>query len=323
MKKVLKFLGYALLAVLALIIGFVIFIQVRGVPHYDVNMPADLIDMKVDVTPERVERGAKIASMTCVQCHLGNDGKLSGKQIADVPKEFGWVHSANITSHPEAGIGKRTDGQLYYMLRTSIRWDGSYVPPYMPTFPRMADEDLKSIIAWLRSGNPMTQPSDIIAPNPRPSFLAKVLTLFAFKPFPYQTKPIVAPDSTDVIAFGKYVANDLYDCYGCHSADFKTYDPLVPEHTVGFYGGGNPLLNLEGETVRSANLTLDPTGIARYTKDEFIQIVRWGKRPDGTMVRYPMTPHTALTDYEAGAIYEYLKTVPHIQNVVQNSLNAQ
>src|SRR3712207_9407227 len=51
---------------------------------------------------------------------------------------------------PEKGIGRWTDGQLLHLLRTGIRPDGSMVG-IMLTYPLMADEDLYSLIAWLRS----------------------------------------------------------------------------------------------------------------------------------------------------------------------------
>jgi hypothetical protein len=254
--------------------------------------------------------------MTCVQCHRGKEGKLTGNILADAPKEFGFIHSANITQHPERGIGSWTDGELLYLLRTSVKRDGSYAPPYMPAFPRASDEDLYSIIAWLRSDDPLVQASDAIAPDPRPSFLSKALSNFVFKPFPLPSAKIPQPDTTNTVAWGKYLADDIYACYGCHSADFKSNDEVVPSKSVGFYGGGNPLLNLDGEVIPSSNITMHATGIAHYTKDQFIQTVRWGKKPDGTAVRYPMVPHTALTDHEVGAIYEYLKTVPPIDHKV-------
>jgi mono/diheme cytochrome c family protein len=316
MKTLLKILGVIVLVAVLAIGAVAAYIQIKGIPNYNANMPAGLADLKVEVTPERVAHGAKIAAMTCVQCHLSTGGKLTGNVLADVPKEFGWIHSANITQHPVNGIGSWKDGELLYMFRTSIRPDGSYVPPYMPAFPRVADEDLYSIIAWLRSSDPMLQATDVVAPNPKPSFLAKALSNFVFKPFEYPDEPIIRPDSTNELAFGKYLANGLYGCYGCHSADFKTMNELTPEKSVGFYGGGNPLLNLQGEVVPSSNITMHETGIGYYTKEEFIQAVRWGKKPDGTLVRYPMIPHTTMTDYEVGAIYEYLKTVPPIDHVV-------
>jgi len=310
MKTLLKILGIIVLTLIIMVIGVALFINFRGIPSYKIEMPAGLADLNVEITPERVARGARIASLTCVQCHRGADNKLSGNVLRDAPKQFGWIHSANITQHPTRGIGRYTDGQLMFLLRTSIKRDGKYAPPYMPGRSRVADEDLYSIIAWLRSDDPLVQPSDSIAPKPKPSFLTKMLCTFVFKPVPYPEKPVLVPDSTDVVAFGKYQANSLYDCFGCHSADFKTNNEQDPEKSVGFYGGGNPLLNLDGEIVR-ANITMDKTGIAHYTKEDFIRTVKWGMKPDGTPVRYPMIPHTTMTDGEVGAIFEYLKTVPH------------
>ena len=48
------------------------------------------------------------------------------------------------------------------------------------------------------------------------------LSRVAFKPFPYPTAPIAAPDNQDPVALGRYLADGLLDCYACHSADFKT-----------------------------------------------------------------------------------------------------
>jgi hypothetical protein len=33
-------------------------------------------------------------------------------------------------------------------------------------------------------------------------------------------------------------------------------------------------------------------------------------------LRYPMVPYTQLSDYEASAIYAYLRTVPEIDNKI-------
>lgn len=318
-KRILKVLGILILLVVVAIGGTAAYVQITGIPKYKVDMPDGLANLKVEATPERVAHGTQIASITCVQCHLGEGNRLIGNHIADVPKEFGWVHSANITQHPEKGIGSWKDGEIYYLLRTSIKRDGNYAPPYMPAFPRAADEDLYSIIAWLRSDDPMLQATDKVAPDPKPSFLAKALANFVFKPFEYPKEKIVRPDSSDQVALGRYLADDLIGCFGCHSADFKTMDELVPSKSAGYYGGGNPLLNREGQVVPSANITMHETGIAQYTKEEFIQAVKWGKKPDGTSLRYPMVPHTTLTDYEVGAIYEFLKTVPPLENRVAAS----
>jgi hypothetical protein len=37
-------------------------------------------------------------------------------------------------------------------------------------------------------------------------------------------------------------------------------------------------------------------------------------------LQYPMIPYTLLTDWEASAIYEYLRTIPDIENNVERSV---
>jgi hypothetical protein len=64
------------------------------------------IELKVEVTPERVEGGRRTVQLLCASCHLDNDtGTLAGKPMPDLPAQFGWAHSANITGDPEIGIG--------------------------------------------------------------------------------------------------------------------------------------------------------------------------------------------------------------------------
>lgn len=83
----------------------------------------------------------------------------------------------------------------------------------MPKFPHISDEDLYSIIAFLRSDNPLVQPSDSNPPPIVPSFLTKFLANTAFGPLPYPDEPIVAPDPGDKVAYGKYLATAKFDCY--------------------------------------------------------------------------------------------------------------
>ena len=257
--------------------------------------------------------------MLCVECHSNKEGILTGKYLTDVPKEFGELYSRNITRDPEAGIGSWTDGELYYLLRTGVKKDGQYTPPYMVKFPLASDEDVKSIIAFLRSDNYCVRPSKEEPPAPKPSLLVKFLThvVPAFKPLPLPEKEIPLPDTNNVVEHGKYLVIGMYGCYACHSKDFKTMNVLEPEKSEGYCGGGNPLLDKEGNVIPSSNLTFDETGIAKYTEDEFIQAVKYGKKRNGGLVRYPMFPHIQLSDREVKAIFSYLKTVPKIKNEIK------
>src|SRR5262245_52955918 len=129
MKKFLKIIGILLLLVVVVIGGFASFISIRGIPKYDVKVPAI---PKVQVTPERAARGKKIASMLCRHCHFSSEtGKLTGRRLEDAPA-FGDIYSKNITQDKEVGIGSWTDAQLIYFIRTGIHpLTGQYIPPYM------------------------------------------------------------------------------------------------------------------------------------------------------------------------------------------------
>ena len=101
------------------------------------------------------------------------------------------------------------------------------------------------------------------------------------------------------------------ECYACHSADFKTMNIGEPEKSVGYMGGGNTLLDLRRQPIRSANLTPDAeTGIGRWSERDFVTALRSGFRPDRTILRYPMPLMPDLGEDEAGAIHAYLRTIP-------------
>ena len=69
----------------------------------------------------------------------------------DEIKQFGVIYSKNITKDPEHGIGKWTDGELLYLLRTGIKPDGRFLP-VMAKLQKMSDEDIQSIVAFFAFG---------------------------------------------------------------------------------------------------------------------------------------------------------------------------
>ena len=313
MKLFFQILGSLLLLVVLIAGGFLAKVQITGIPSYKTQK----VDLKVEVTPERVVRGKAIANMLCKQCHLDlATGKLTGHRLEDLPRDFGTAYSRNITNDSAHGIGSWTDGELAYLLRTGIKRNGKYAPPWMVKLPRIADEDIYSIIAFLRSDDSLVQAAPVPSRESEPSFLAKFLCHVAFKPFAYPDHEINAQDIHDKIAYGKYVVQDGIDCYACHSASFKTMDENHPEKSQGYLGGGNGMPGLDGKIVYTANITMDPTGIGSWSEDDFVKAVREGVRPDGSPLRYPMARLPELRDEEVRAIYAYLKTVPPIHNEV-------
>lgn len=319
MKKLLKIIGILLLVVAIGAAGFAAFIAIRGVPTYEVNVPQvpDVV-----ITPKRVERGAKIASMLCQNCHLNRDqNTLMGVHMVEIP-EFGIINSKNITNDPEYGIGKWTDSQLIYFIRTGIHpVTGKYSPPYMPKLVHISDEDIYSIVSYLRSDKPEVQGVKKELPPSDPSFLTKFLCFVAFKPFEYPKDPIPEPDTTNKLAWGKYLALYQLECYACHSKSFETMNMLEPEKSEGFFGGGNAIGTSDGSRISSLNLTPDEeTGIGKWSEDQFINAVRYGIVPKGPALRLPMMPFVHLTDSELKAIFAYLQTVPKISNKIDRGV---
>jgi len=310
MRKLGKALLIIVIVLVVLVGGFFLFIEIRGIPNYT---PGNL-KLKVEITPQRVARGKKIAELLCEDCHLDpKTGKLSGKFMDDAPTQFGDIWSHNITQDTTYGIGKFTDGQLAYLLRTNVGPDGHYLPVYMPGAPHMSDEDLYSIIAFLRSNEPVVQPAAVPSHEISNTFLTKFLCLVAFKPNPYPAEKIEAPAMSDSAAYGRYIVQGI-GCYECHSADFQTLDIVHPEKSVGYMGGGNQLLTHEQKKIKSANITMDPeTGIGKWTREQFIAVVRNGER-------YPMKAWSQLDSAEVKCIWAYLQTVPKINNKVDRSL---
>lgn len=313
MKKIIRISLFVLGGIAALVAGFVLFIQLRGIPKYDVTDPG--ITITGDST--MVAHGARIANNLCVECHLNRSTmQLTGAYLPDVAA-FGVIRAANITHDKEYGIGSWTDGQLLNLLRTGVKKDGQYAPPYMPKFLHMSDYDLHSIIAWLKSDDPRLLVEGVPDTACEPNFLAKFLCFVAFKPLPFPEKPILTPDTSDKVSFGKYLVQGRYECWACHSKSFETMNILEPEKTPGFLAGGNPIPDKEGKIVYSANLTPDAkTGIGNYSEEGFINCIKYGKRQDNTSNRYPMLPYTHMSDYEASSIFAYLKSLPAVTNKI-------
>ena len=313
MKKVLKVLGILIgLAVLLLAAGAA-YIHFDGIPKYEVKAP----DLKVTGDSVMVAEGKRLATMVCSKCHMAPSGLLEGKPMADLPAQFGKAWTANITRDTKYGSGRYTDGELAYLLRTGIKRDGNYAPPWMPKFPHLSDYDLHCVIAYLRSDAPELAPVAKAQPPSQPSFLTKFLAHVAFKPLPYPTGPITAPDATDKVAFGKYICTGKVECFSCHSPSFETTNDMEPEKTPGYFSGGNAMPDQEGNIVYTRNLTPDKTtGIGNWNEEQFVKALRFGQREGKPALRFPMVPFPELTNEEASAIWAYLQTIPAISHDV-------
>jgi mono/diheme cytochrome c family protein len=162
MKTLFKVLLGLVALVVIVVAGAIIYISSA---YPDVG---DAPDITVEATPERVARGEYLAMHVsmCVDCHSerdytrfaapvadgthGKGGELFGENIG-LPGNF---YAANLTP---AGIGDRTDGELYRAITAGVGRDGRALFPIMPYphFGKMAREDVYAIIAFLRTLAPI------------------------------------------------------------------------------------------------------------------------------------------------------------------------
>lgn len=320
MKKTFKVLGYVLAGIVLLLLILAAYVQIKGIPSYEVNVPEQYA---VSSDSLSIANGKRLVNLICTDCHLNNEnGLLEGKKMTDIPSLFGEVWSANL-NNPKTGIGAYSNEELAYLLRTGIKKDGQYTPPWMVKLPNLADADLQDMLAFLRSDDPMLAASDKVQPACEPSFLVKALSQVVFKPFPYPEQEVPLPDPNDRLAKGAYLADAVVGCFSCHSADFTTNDDYTPTQSAGYYGGGTAMTDAADQTIYSANITMDTkTGIGSWTEEEFIKAVKWGGGPKYP-IRAPMPKYTALSDEEIGAIFAYLKSVPVVENEVDRTRPVQ
>ena len=268
-------------------------------------------------TPGRLERGRYLVESVahCFMCHSENDWSplakgqpLPGlKGGGRVWSDYGlpWMFSPNISPDPETGAGKWTDDMFARAIREGIGHDGRALF-FMPwqDFRVLSDEDLASVVVYLRSIPPVKRPLPLSQlPDPVRASL---------KPEPLTTA-VAAPDMSNALARGQYLVT-IGQCAGCHSAYGPDEQPLP-----GFkFGGGLPLRGGWGN-VTAPNLTQDPSGIPYYTEDLFIQVIRTGKVVAREL--NPVMPRSyfqGMTDEDLKAIFAYLKTVPPVAHRVSN-----
>ena len=271
------------------------------------------VEYTASATPAMIEEGKRLTQIMCSPCHYDpSTKKLTGIHMEDVPGFIGKVISKNITNHPEKGIGKYSDAELAYILRTGVAKNGK-IMPYMQR-PNLSDKDLKSIIAFLRSNDELVAASDADPGETKYTAVGK-MGMSKSKPLPWPAKEIAEPNKSDKITYGKYLV-DNYSCYDCHSKSFMSIDKINPEKSKGYMGGGNKLKDRSGKTVLSSNLTFHETGLGTWTEAEFASAVRKGIGKNNKIVAFPMPVFSEIKDEEISAIYEYLKTLPKINNKI-------
>ena len=249
-------------------------------------------------------------------CHTEPKGTLNaGGRKYDGP--FGTVYSTNITPDQQTGIGAWTDEQIITAIRLGRRPNGERLIPVHPytVFNGMAAEDLRALVAYLRTVPPVNRPNrpkKITVPLFESVFLPAWLAAFAPKETPSASAP------TSGLARGEYLVRAVSHCGECHTprgvtqatdnSRFLAGDPKGPD--------GDPV----------PNITPDKDMGLKWSEEQIADFLSSGNKPDGDMaaglmgevIQGTSAGYKDLTKEDRLAIARYLKTIPPVKHKVGN-----
>ncbi|HEY6899912.1 MAG TPA: cytochrome C, partial [Puia sp.] len=162
MKKVIKILLFIVAGLVVVVALLALYVK-KGLPN--VGKPADL---KVEATAKRVSRGEYLANAVagCMICHSERNLAVFGGPVKDNSLGMGGelfgrdqgfpgnIYAKNLTPY---AIGDWTDGELFRAITTGVSRNGRALFPIMnyPAYGKMDQEDIFSIIAYLRTLKPI------------------------------------------------------------------------------------------------------------------------------------------------------------------------
>lgn len=181
-----------------------------------------------------------------------------------------------------------------------------------PAYGKMDREDVYSIIAYIRSLDPIEN----MVPESEPDFPMN----FIINTIPKKAEYSVKPDPSDQVAYGAYLFTAAA-CADCHTQQVKG----TPVAGMELAGGFEFPLNTGG-IVRSANITPDvETGIGGWTEAMFVG--RFKAFADTSYIPHsvernefntvmPWIMYSGMSEEDLKSIYAYLKTVKPVKNQV-------
>jgi mono/diheme cytochrome c family protein len=317
MKKVLKFGGLLLAAILALGTGAYMWASWKtarlyshpaAVHEVEFPIPFPAADSGLErsglgpeaedsvATARAIERGRHLIETRypCADCH-GKD--FSGNVMIDVPL-IGRLFGPNLTAGRGSATAGYTAGDWDRIVRHGVGPDRT--PTAMPSesFQHMSDQELSDIVTYLRSVPAVDNEVAPVSIGPVGKLLiatGKIRPAYyriAVHDQPHSSLPPAEEPSVD---FGRHLAAT---CIGCHREDLA----------------GGPIAGGDPNWVSAANLTPHPDGLGDWTAAQFAAAMRRGIRPDGTRLLTPMAELVAYTagmsDVEIEALWVYLQSLP-------------
>jgi cytochrome c553 len=293
-KTVFKALRYFVGGILVLILG--VAAVVYGVSSYKLNRKQSVHARVIAIpdTAAAIERGRHLATTRgCTDCH-GSD--LAGNQVINDPM-VGKLHGSNLTRGAGGLPTDFSDSDFVRAIRHGVARDGRPLV-LMPSaeYATMTDEDVGTLIAYLKSVPAVDRPRGPVSPGPVLRLLM-VLDKFKLAAAEIDHTATQMASITPAVSFeyGKYLASS---CVGCHGENLS----------------GGKIPGAPPDWPSASNLTPHGTAqIARWNETQFIEALRTRKRPDGSMIN-PVMPNafSQMTDLELKALWAYISALPPV-----------
>lgn len=240
-----------------------------------------------------VERGGYLfRSRGCGGCH-GAGG--AGSVVVDDGAMH--VRSPDITPAPNGVVARYTAADWVRTIRHGVRPDGRPVM-IMPSedYNRLVDADLAAIVAYVRQLPPASgAKAEMRLPMPLKALYAAGMLHDASEKIDHSLPPAQPVAEGVTAAHGAYVANS---CLGCHG----------PRLAGGKIPGAPP------DWPPAAKLTPGPgSALDRYqTAEQFMAMLKTGKRPDGSSVSkvMPFASLKEMNEVDVRALYLHLRSLP-------------
>lgn len=291
MKTWLKWIGFALLALVVLAAGALF----AGVQLAESKMKRTVavkvppVAMRTDA--QALERGKYLfASRGCVDCHGANG---AGRVFVDDGSLR--IKGPNISPGPGSVVTRYQPEDWVRAIRHGVAPSGRPLM-IMPSedYNRFTDEDLASLVAYARALPPTAGgPAEVTLPLPVRALYGFGAIRDAAAKIDHSLAPQQPVPEGVTLAHGAYVANM---CLGCHG----------PQLTGGRIPGGPP------DWPPAANLTPAPgSGMTPYPDAQgLLKLFKTGKRPDGTPVKVmPFESLREMSEVDVQALHLYLKSL--------------
>jgi cytochrome c553 len=296
MKKIIRIIGIVLgvLAGVLLLASLVLYFigdarlnKTYDIPPSDISLPTDAAS---------IEFGKHRAEILCEGCH-GAD--LSGIDNWFDSPALGNIDSANLTSGNGGLASGFTTEDYVRAIRHGIDQAGK--PIFMiavPSTAHLSDEDLGSIVAYLKTVPPVdhTVRPRYFTPLAKILLAAGVLGKLPAEAVSHDVH-VTAPAAGPTPKYGEYLVT-TNDCRVCHGQNLN--------------GGPYP-----DPTIKKISPNLTPGGeLGFWTEEQFINAIRTGKTPGGHELNPDFMPwkyYRLFQDDELKAIWAYLQSLPKLR----------